>query len=84
MKWVLINKTDEIVDRVEMGSFMGEDAPKKYFIKRKQIDEKSFDRLWKVMSETKWDTIRELSNRDGKQYEWWKDEPKNPDEGFGY
>jgi hypothetical protein len=84
MKWVLVNRTDEIVDRVEMGSFIGEKAPKQYFIKRKQIDEKSFDKLWRVMSETKWDTLRELSNRDGKQYEWWKDEPKGPDDGIDY
>ena len=52
--------------------------------KEKQIDEESFDKLWKVMSMERYDIIREATSRDGKQYEWWKDEPTNPDEGFDY
>ena len=50
----------------------------------KQIEENEFDKLWKVLSETDYDRQRELANREGKQYEWWKDEPKHPDEGFDY
>jgi len=36
------------------------------------------------MSMKRWDEIREMSTREGKQYEWWKDESTNPDEGFDY
>ena len=45
----------------------------------KQMEEKEFDKLWKVMSEQHYDTQRDLANRQGKQYEWWKDEWTNPD-----
>ena len=36
------------------------------------------------MSMERYDIIREATSRSGKQYEWWKDEPSNPDEGFDY
>ena len=31
------------------------------------------------MSETQYDNNRDISNRENKQYEWWKDEYTNPD-----
>ena len=40
----------------------------------KQMEEPEFDKLWKVMSEQHYDTQRDLANRQGKQYEWWKDD----------
>ena len=55
-----------------------------YFRKRKQLDQSSFDGLWKLMSMQRWNEIREISTREGKQYEWWKDESIDPDEGFDY
>ena len=48
------------------------------------MEEKDFDNLWKVMSKDHYIRISEVSNREGKQYEWWKDESTNPDEGFDY
>tara|TARA_A100001515_G_scaffold141473_1_gene138520 strand:- start:593 stop:847 length:255 start_codon:yes stop_codon:yes gene_type:complete len=84
MKWVLVDKYDNIVSKAELHSGYGVDAAKMYFVGRKQIEEKEFDKLWKVLSETDYDRQRELANREGKQYEWWKDEPSNPDEGFDY
>tara|TARA_Y100000114_G_C11508316_1_gene207787 strand:+ start:302 stop:448 length:147 start_codon:yes stop_codon:yes gene_type:complete len=48
------------------------------------MDEESFDKIWKVMSMQRYDIIREAASREGKQYEWWKDEPTKPDEGFDY
>ena len=84
MKWVLINKFDEIVDTCEIASNVGVSGAKTYFKKRKQMEEKDFDTLWKVMSKDHYIRISEVSNRDGKQYEWWKDESTNPDEGFDY
>ena len=84
MKWVLVNKFDEIVDTCEIASNVGESGAKTYFRKRKQLDESSFDKLWKVMSMERYDIIREVTSRSGKQYEWWRDEPKGPDEDFDY
>jgi hypothetical protein len=40
----------------------------------KQMEEKEFDKLWKVMSEQYYNTQKDLANREGKQYEWWKDD----------
>ena len=78
MKWVLVNKFDEIVDTCEIASGVGISGARTYFRKRKQLDEKSFDNLWKVMSKDKYDNLfkatlqkRQMGKR---KYEWWKDE----------
>ena len=88
MKFVLVNKYDEIVDACEIASGVGVSGARTYFRKRKQLDEDSFDKLWKVMTEEQYDlqfkaTLqdRQLGNR---KYEWWKDEPSGPDDGFDY
>ena len=74
VKWVLINKADEVVDTCEIASGVGISGATTYFRKRKQIDEESFKKLWKVMSQEQYHRQLELSNREGKQYQWWKDE----------
>ena len=78
MKYVLVDKYDNIVDKVDLASEVGVSGARTFFIKRKQIVEESFDKLWKVMSEKEYDTqyTASLQNR---QYEWWKEEPTNPD-----
>ena len=63
MKWVLVNKFDEIVDTCEIASGVGVSGATTYFRKRKQLDQPSFDNLWKVMSMERWDEIREISTR---------------------
>ena len=88
MKWVLVNKFDEIVDTCEIASNVGESGAKTYFRKRKQLDESSFDKLWKVMTKEQWDLQFKvaLQNRQmgNMKYEWWKEEATKPDEGFDY
>ena len=74
MKWVLVNKADEIVSKWEIASGVGISGAKTYFMGVKQMEEPEFDKLWKVMSEEHYDTQRDLANRQGKQYEWWKDD----------
>ena len=74
MKWVLVNKADEIVSKCEIASGVGISGAKTYFMGIKQMKEEEFDKLWKVMSEQHYDTQRDLANRQGKQYEWWKDD----------
>ena len=42
----------------------------------KQIDEKGFDEVWKVMTIEQYDRIMKQSvkNNSSRQIEWWKDE----------
>ena len=71
MKYVLVDKGDNIIDKVELNSELRE--AKKFFIGRKQIDEKEFDNIWKVMSKDQYDT-QHTASLQNKQYEWWKDD----------
>ena len=73
MEFVLVDKYDNINNRAEISE--GVDA-KDYFMKIKQIDEKGFDQVWKVMSIDQYDRImnQSLKNNSSRQIEWWKDE----------
>ena len=78
MKFVLVNKYDEIVDACEIASGVGVSGARTYFIGTKKLDEDSFDNLWRVMTEEQYDTTfknnlqqRQMGKR---KYEWWKDE----------
>ena len=77
MKYYLVNKHDEIVDKVDM-SDVGVNGARTYFIGRKQIDAESFDKLWKVMSEREYEMHfkNSLQNRQmgNMKYEWWKED----------
>ena len=86
MKYLLVDKYDEIVTKADLGDDVGISGARTYFIGTKKIDEDSFDKLWRVMTEEQYDTNfkSNLQNRQNKQYEWWKDEPKGPDDGIDY
>tara|TARA_B100000131_G_scaffold275583_1_gene278306 strand:- start:603 stop:860 length:258 start_codon:yes stop_codon:yes gene_type:complete len=74
VKYLLVDKGDNIVDTVELGSQVGLNGARTFFIGRKQIDKKEFDNMWKVVSEEQYNTESDLTNRQNKQYEWWKDD----------
>ena len=78
MKYLLVDKYDEIVTKVDLSDDIGISGARTYFIGTKKIDEKSFDSLWRVMTEDQYDTNfkNNLYNRqmDKRKYEWWKDE----------
>ena len=86
MKYYLVDKYDNINTSVDLGSNVGISGARTYFIGTKKLDENSFDKLWRVMTEEQYDTNfkSNLQNRQNKQYEWWKDEPKGPDDGIDY
>ena len=84
MKYVLVDKIDNIVDRVELGSEVGISGAKTFFIGRKKIDEKEFNNIWKVMSEEDYDIQSKLTNRRNKQYEWWKEDKEITDSELKY
>ena len=78
MKYLLVDRGDNIVDRVDLESGVGTNGAKTFFIGRKKIDEKEFDNMWKVMSKETYDIqfAASLQNRQmGKmKYKWWKDD----------
>ena len=73
MEFVLVDKYDNINNRAEISE--GVDA-KDYFMKVKQINEESFDQLWKVMTVEQYDRImnQSLKNNNSRQIEWWREE----------
>ena len=89
MKFVLVDKGDNIVDRVDLQD-VGVNGARTYFVGRKQIESEKFDQIWRVMTEehyhnqytaslqNKYDRTfkNNLYNRQmGKRkYEWWKDD----------
>tara|TARA_Y100001938_G_C8082122_1_gene429804 strand:+ start:1566 stop:1820 length:255 start_codon:yes stop_codon:yes gene_type:complete len=74
VKYVLVDKGDNIVSRVELDSDVGVSGAKTYFRKKKDLDIKEFENIWKVMTESNYERQRDLSNRQNKQFEWWKEE----------
>ena len=74
MKFVLVNKFDEIVDTVDLAGNVGKTGATTYFQGVKQMpNREDFEKLWKVMSELEYESIFKttLQNR---QVEWWKEE----------
>ena len=79
MKYVLVNKFDEIVDTVDLAGNVGKTGATTYFQGVKQMpDREAFIKLWKVMSLLEYDRIFKttLQNRQmgTRKYEWWKEE----------
>tara|TARA_B100000963_G_C22134852_1_gene454970 strand:- start:267 stop:518 length:252 start_codon:yes stop_codon:yes gene_type:complete len=74
MKYVLVNKFDEIVDKVDLAGNVGKTGATTYFQGMKQMpNRKDFDKLWKVMSELEYESIFK-STLQNRQIEWWKEE----------
>ena len=71
---------DSINTSVDLASNIGISGARTYFKGVKRIDGKSFDKLWKVMTKDEYDRLFDLSNRQNKQYEWWKEDKEITDE----
>lgn len=79
MKYVLVNKLDEIVSKVDLSEADGRVGAHTYFKGVKRMpDDEDFDKLWKVMTEDEYNSTfhNNLQNRQmgNMKYEWWKDE----------
>ena len=84
MKYVLVNKFDEIVDKVDLAGNVGKTGAATYFQGVKKMpNREDFDKLWKVMSELEYNSIFK-SSLQNRQVEWWKEEPSGPDDNFDY
>ena len=73
MKFVLVDRGDNIVDRVELASNVGVSGAKTLFMGRKQIDKKEFDNIWKIMTEKDYNLQHKMSLQN-RQSAWWKED----------
>ena len=78
MKYLLVDKLDNIATSVELASNVGLSGAKTYFVGIKQIEEKEFDKLWKVMSDENYHIQfrASLQNRQNEKlkYKWWEED----------
>ena len=77
MEYVLVNKTDEIVATVVMGSDVGIGGATTYFQGVKQMpDRESFKSLWRVMTRDEYDRQFKANNRKPSSagYNWWEED----------
>ena len=84
MVYVLVDRGDNIVDRKDLSDDIGVRGARTFFVGRKQIGEKEFDELWKVMSYKKYREIEEMytrkpsSEQSFRSYSgyirWWEEE----------
>ena len=74
MKYVLVNKLDEIVTKVELEKTSTISEAITYFQGiKKMSDTIEFNKLWKVMTENDYD-MKFKSSLQNRQVEWWKEE----------
>ena len=76
MKYVLIDTHDNIVDRVQLASEVGVSGAKTFFIGRKHIGKKEFNKLWSVMTENEYHKQYHSTNRPPSYagIKWWEEE----------
>ena len=75
MKYVLVDKGDNIVSTVDLQWDVGLSGARTYFLGVKKLKEKDFDEMWKVMTE---DEYRVRQSK--KPIEWWIEEKEITDE----
>lgn len=82
MRFKLVDQYDNVVDTVELASNVGVTGARTYFIGLKRIDEKEFDKLWKVMTEDDWNRQFKLGHRSPSHQgiEWWHEEKEITDD----
>ena len=76
MKYVLVNKFDEIVSTVDLAGNVGKTGATTYFQGVKNMPEKEdFDKLWKVMTKSDYDRSYEANLRppSSQHIKWWED-----------
>ena len=82
MKYVLVDKGDNIIDTVDLASDVGLTGAKTFFIGRKQIPYENFIQLWKVYTKTEWDNIQYAYRRppsSDPNRAWWKEDKEITD-----
>ena len=73
MRWVLVDKFDNIVHTVDLNAEYTDKEAEKYFVNLKQIPYENFIQLWEVMTEEGYQLQLKLSLKN-RQVEWWSDD----------
>ena len=68
MKYVLVDRSNEVVSTIDLGSNVGLSGAKTYFRGIKRLEEKEFDKLWEVMTEVEHTRIK-VNNETHREYE---------------
>ena len=77
MKYVLVDRGDNIIDKVDIDGDLK--VAKEFFLARKQIDKKEFNNIWKVMTEEQYD-LQFKASLQNRQIEWWKEDKEIVDD----
>jgi hypothetical protein len=80
MKYILVDGGNNIVNSVDLASDVGVNGARTYFVGIKQIPYERFIQLWRVMTKDEYDRLLDLSHRQNKQYEWWKEDKEITDD----
>ena len=80
MKYVLVDRGDNINTTIDLARGVGKSGARTYFLGTKKLDIKEFNKLWKVMTRDEYDRLFDLSHRQNKQYEWWKEDKEITDD----
>ena len=80
MKYVLVDNDNNVVDIKDLSDEVGLGGARNYFVGRKQIPYENFIQIWKVMTKDEYDKLLNLSHRQNKQYEWWKEDKEITDD----
>ena len=78
MKYVLVdNNNQEVISTAELASNVGLSGAKTYFVGIKKIEEKEFNKLWKVYPIQEWNNIQHAYQRPSSSdpnRAWWNGE----------
>ena len=77
MKYVLVDKAGNINTTVELSSGVGVSGARTYFVGIKRLKEKEFDKLWRVMRESDYNSEK-LQSYPG-YIKWWEEEKEITD-----
>ncbi len=78
MKYVLVDNKDCINTIVDLASEVGHSGARTYFKGVKRIDGKSFDKLWRVMTEANyWSYVKNKQSHQG--IRWWEEDKEITD-----
>ena len=77
MKYVLVDKAGNINTTVELSSGVGVSGARTYFVGVKRLKGKDFDKLWRVMRESDYNSEK-LQSYPG-YIKWWEEEKEITD-----
>ena len=77
MKYVLVDNFDKVVGKKDLSDEIGVSGARTYFKGVKQIDNKGFNKLWRVMTEPDYNSEK-LQSYPG-YIKWWEEEKEITD-----